>query len=265
MKEQKPLLVLSALALAALCAGLALWIILREAEPEDGRTSGHLPPDRALSEKSVGATKAPAARKPDPIAVAAVAAEVERRQREASGERKRFEAEGWTLVETEPPDTRVAGLDPDLLSHRERELREQLETGPLRDDLVDRTRVIATRASEERTRIAAIEALGRARTPRAQAELRGIFDELTSERERRAALGVLRPKSLGDETAAWLYERLGAVSLSDDLKKQMTFSLVLAWFLETKGQVEALPALTERAPAAWREALLATYRQVAGQ
>jgi hypothetical protein len=191
------------------------------------------------------------------------AAEAEKRNRQNTEHLERFLADGWELSDAAPPDLGVVALDPGLLPERERDLRVQLETNAIGEAQLENVRDIALAAQEERTRFAAIQALGRSDSERAQELLTDLFDEVSTLVERRMILGFVRPGSLDDPSVDWLIGKLGAPELSFELKKQMTFSLVLAEIAQAQGKHgEELARLVERVPPEWQQEVVDTYRTV---
>jgi len=186
-------------------------------------------------------------------------------QRAAMEEEEKFLEQGWSIVKTTPPDAALVALDPTLLPAREHELRAQLESATLPDGAVDHARLIAARATEARTRRAAVDALGRNDSARAQAALRHLFDSFGDDADKHLVVGHLRPKSVDDESTAWLVERLGKDGISDDLKKQMTFALALVSLATAGKDGDPLAPLLERVPPTWRDALTASFRSVASR
>jgi len=213
------------------------------------------------------ATPAPqiaeALRKATPMTEQQVARVVDERNAAAREQRERFAADGWTPVAMPPPDQGVLELDPRLLENHETELRKHLETNSLGDGQLENAATIAVEAEEARTRAAAIQALGRSHSPRAQEILRTLFDDVEDDQDRRLVLGFVKPANLSDPSVEWILAKLQAPHLSDEFKKQMTFSLVLAEIAESKGDHrKALPKLLERVPLEWRQQVLSTYHTI---
>lgn len=124
-----------------------------------GRVSSHASA-KAASGRAETVVIAPSA-SVDPALVAAVADEVDRRNREARRDREAFENAGWTLVDTQPPEQALLDVDPALLDGREPELRTQLLSTTAPPERAPRVLTIAERAHDPATRVAAVEALGR--------------------------------------------------------------------------------------------------------
>jgi hypothetical protein len=185
------------------------------------------------------------------------------RNAEEQAHREGFAAEGWTPVAAPPPEPALLSLDPALLETRERDLRKHLETNAIGDHQIENAATIALEAEEARTRTAAIQAIGRSRSPRAQEVLRELFDDVEEDNERRLVLGYVRPESLTDPAVDWILTKLAEPHLSYEFKKQMSFSLVLAEIAESKeNHQKDLPKLLERVPPEWRDQVLETYRTV---
>src|SRR5262249_5838357 len=123
------------------------------------------------------AALAPVTKSPSPdSSVGAVLAEVARRNEEGRAERARFEAAGWTIRTTAPPESRLLALDPTLLRDREEALRLQIESTTARASDVENLRTIALRAATPGTQLAAIDALARLGTVDAQAAMLDLLD-----------------------------------------------------------------------------------------
>lgn len=268
--ERRSLLSLVCATVLVSLAVLTAWLLGREPSAALSGVAPATASTRSLQERATEPLRGHAADSPAPTAgdAVAVAAAVDAGRRVAIEEEERFLQDGWSFVKTTPPDAALLALEPALLPTRERDLRRQLETSSLTEDQVDHARLIAARATEARTRRAAIEGLGRVAGERAQTALRGLFDQLPADEDRRLLLGFVRPTSLGDASAAWLLSRLESPDLTDELKKQMTFALALASLAEqphAEGEGAGLSSLLERVPPAWREAVTASYRAVASR
>jgi hypothetical protein len=166
-------------------------------------------------------------------------------------------------VDVPPPDLALLDLEPDLLDTRERDLRVQLETNSLHDRQLDNALAIALRATERRTRHAAIQALGHARGPRGQELLTELFEQLQDPDEKSLALGYLRPRSLSEPSVEWMLEKLASAEVAPQLKKQMTYSLVLASILESgSSHQEQLPRLLNLVSDEMRPVIAETYQAI---
>jgi hypothetical protein len=270
-------------AVAAVLAGAVLLLaVLRDSDvpavaPTDlssatqAQAAPAEPPSEVLAPAAQQAPGVQGRGVPDPAApprtedevASFVEAEDTKRRKNPEG----FLAEGWTPVEgVPPPEPAVLQLDPGLLATRERDLRVQLETNALAEAQLENAAVIAAQAAEPRTRFAAIQALGRSRSPEAQEQLMQLFDQLPADADRRMIAGYLRPSSVEDPAVAWISGKLTAADVPYDLKKQMTFSLVLAALVESKeNHRQDLPRLLGRVPSEWRSEVLDTYRTLTRQ
>lgn len=123
-----------------------------------------------------------------------VAETVAQKNRAQPRSRDAFLADGWTMVATPPPDPRLLRLDPALLEGREPELRLQLASTSLLPEHAGRVGLIARRAHAVETRIAAIEALGRAGEA-GQRELVALLSSMRDDDPARALIEwLLRPQ-----------------------------------------------------------------------
>jgi hypothetical protein len=157
-----------------------------------------------------------------------VDATVAARNEMAHRDEEAFRRAGWHLVATEPPDARLTALDPALLDGRERELRVQIASTTASPALAARLGRIAAEAREPATRVAAVEALGRAGGPEAQAQLLTLVDKLPEgDDARRALVPLLRPRALDDDEAPKLAALLESPSLTQVEKQQLAFTLAL--------------------------------------
>src|SRR5437867_424311 len=103
-----------------------------------------------------------------PVREAAVAKFVAQKNAESSRDQESFVRAGWQMVDVPPPDQKLIKLDPSLLATREPELRQQIATNTPSEDQAANLGRIAREASEEQTRVAAIDALGRIKSDEAQ-------------------------------------------------------------------------------------------------
>jgi hypothetical protein len=153
-------------------------------------------------------------------------------ERNAGSEKDRaaFASSGWTMVKTDPPDARLAALDPELLSGRETELRVQMASTVASPAQAPQLAEIVRRAREEQTRTLAVEALGRAGGPEAQRELYNLLTTAgldDSDRARGAIAPLLRPADLHEPYAAQLAALLDSRVLTPVERKQIAFTLAL--------------------------------------
>src|SRR5207247_5389858 len=109
---------------------------------------------------------------------AAVAKFVAQKNAESSRDQESFTRAGWQMVDVPPPDQKLVTLDPALLATREPELRQQIATNTPSTDQAANLGRIAREASEEQTRVAAIDALGRIRSDEAQDQLLDLLRAL---------------------------------------------------------------------------------------
>lgn len=180
------------------------------------------------------ATALPSAARPaaiPPLAPAALVAQVRRtvedNNRAAAADRRAAEEAGWEMVEVPPPDARLTKLDPSLLPSREAELRTQLASTTASPAEVDNLAEIARRASEDQTRVLAVEALGRVGAE-GQEKLLALLDQLPQDdRARREVMPLLRPASIDSPLAAALAARLDQGHLNEAERKQAAFTLAL--------------------------------------
>ncbi len=168
-----------------------------------------------------------AAGRVDPTLIAQVRRAVDDNNRAASADRRAAEQDGWKMVEVPPPDERLTKLDPSLLPSREAELRTQLASTTASPAEVDNLAEIVRRASEEQTRVLAVEALGRAGAE-GQDQLLALLDQLPQDdRARREVVPLLRPASIDSPLAAALAVRLDSGRLSDVERQQAAFTLAV--------------------------------------
>ncbi len=160
---------------------------------------------------------------------------------------------GWEAADSVPPDPGILTLNPELLGSLEPDLRRQLETTPISDELVENARVIVYEASEPRTRAAALDAMGRLDTDRARDALMEIVENHPGGEERGIALDFIRPRGLGDPSARWLVGQFQSDRLEDRQKKQIAFALALAGMMESQGDLSFLSKLGEQIPARWQK------------
>ena len=166
-----------------------------------------------------------------PVAPAALVAQVRRtvddNNRAATADRRAAEEGGWKMVDVPPPDARLTKLDPSLLPSREAELRTQLASTTASPAEADNLAEIARRASEDQTRVLAVEALGRAGAE-GQEKLLALLDQLPQDdRARREVIPLLRPASIDSPLAAALAARLDSGHLTEVERQQAAFTLAL--------------------------------------
>jgi hypothetical protein len=162
-----------------------------------------------------------------PSALEQVRRAIEERNRGPASDKKAFAAAGWTMVDVAPPDARLVAIDPSLLASREAELRVQIASTTATPAEAQNLAEVARRASEEQTRVAAVEALGRLGAA-GQQQLTGLLDQLPEgDRARREIVPLLRPESLDSPLAADLASRLDSGHLDPAERKQAAFTLAL--------------------------------------
>jgi hypothetical protein len=156
-----------------------------------------------LLAKGLTDDSAPVALVDAPVVTAVPSEDSARRVAETVARRNRAErdsatlfvdADGWRRVVAPPPDPRLLKLDPSLLDGREPELRLQLASTSLQPEQAGRAALIARRARAVETRIAAIEALGRAGEA-GQRELVALLSSMRDDDPARALIEwLLRPQ-----------------------------------------------------------------------
>jgi hypothetical protein len=143
---------------------------------------------------------------------------------------KRFVADGWEMVANPaPPDERLLAFDPSLVkAGREVELADQIASTVPKVEHVENLATLARTARDERTRVVAVEALGRIRDAEAQAALVDLLGKLDPTDTARREIGpLLRPTSLEDPYALRLAQLLDAPGLTDAERSQIAFTLAL--------------------------------------
>jgi len=176
--------------------------------------------------------RGPAAAPPNAAGPGSSAAAVQKfvaQKNSENGDRERFVHEGWKLVQTAPPDAQLVGLDPSLLREgREQELRVQMASTSASPGDAANLGAIARAASEEPTRVAAVEALGRIRSEGAQDQLLGLLKDLPEGTMARSQVApLLHPRDLSDARAATLAGLLDSHDLTPVERQQIAFTLAL--------------------------------------
>jgi len=205
----------------------------------------------------------PAAQPPSaagPASAAAVQKFVQQKNSENS-DRENFVHAGWTLVKTTPPDMKLVSLDPKLLKEgREGELRMQIATNSASDDQAPNLGDIARNASEEPTKVAAVEALGRIRSDGAQDQLLGLLKDLPEGSMARSQVApLLRPRDLTDPRAGALAALLDSNDVTKVERQQIAFTLSLVGLRDQS----ALPAAVADKLSSDSRALLAQMSNLA--
>jgi hypothetical protein len=146
-----------------------------------------------------------------------------------NNDRENFVHAGWTLVKTAPPDMKLVALDPQLLKDgREAELRTQIASTSASDDQAANLGEIARKASEESTKVAAVDALGRIRSDGAQDQLLQLLKDLPEGTMARSQVApLLRPRDLSDPRAGTLAGLLDSHDLTSVERQQIAFTLSL--------------------------------------
>jgi hypothetical protein len=124
----------------------------------------------------------------------------------ADEERQHFEAQGWEKVDAEKPDMEVVDLDPAALARKEALIADQLMSGSFAGERLSRIHDIALQASEERTRYAAIDALGRSHDRASQSLLMDLYRRMDRADARAQIVPLLRPDSLDGDEARFLLD-----------------------------------------------------------
>jgi hypothetical protein len=160
-------------------------------------------------------------------------AEVERvvaeRNRAAKQDEDAFVADGWTLVKTDAPDTRLTSFDPSLIAEgREVELRRQLTSTVGSAEHVGQIARIALEAKEQQTRYAAVDALGHIYGDEAQ---HALLDLLTGGKlddfVRSQIAPLLRPHDLDDGLAVQMAALLDDPRLTATERHQIAVTLAM--------------------------------------
>lgn len=186
---------------------------------------------------------------------------IQRKNEQASKERKAFESDGWAFVDdARPPNTRVLELDPDALPQFEAEIQVQLQSTTYSGAMLEKVGEIYRRTTDPKTRYVALEALGRSDEPAAQHLLIDFFEQDARESERRQILGYLRPQRLDDFVARFLLQTVANESLSDQMRQQAVFPLVMRSLLQ--GQTAPSSAMLEHVPPKWRVKLKQMFEMV---
>jgi hypothetical protein len=200
-------------------------------------------------------TTAAAASHPTPAELLArVEAVVAERNRHVGDEAQRFIADGWQMVDAEPPEARLVDLDPALLRDgREAELRVQLASTVAAPRHARNLGRIARLAPSAATREAAVLALGRIDADLAREELIALLTEdvlAPDDVARRQVAALLRPRDLDDGAAARFAGLLDHPKLTVAEKQQLAFNLALVGLRD--GMTLAEPVLASLSPAARR-------------
>jgi len=183
------------------------------------------------------AAQPPSAAGPDRLA--AVQKFVAQKNEESGREQAEFVRAGWTMVKVPPPDKKLLSLDPALLSGREDELRDQIQSNSAAPDQAKNLARIAREAHEQSTQVAAVEALGHIRGDEGQDQLIGLLHALPDgAMARREIAPLLHPRDLEDPHAAKLAQLLDSGDLNPVERKQIAFTLSLVGLRDRS----ALPA-----------------------
>ena len=144
-------------------------------------------------------------------------------------QRRALAADGWTLVDVAAPDPALTAASPELLPAREADLRAQLLSAPPGAERLENVAAIATRARDDETRVAAVEALARMGPGDPQRSLLDVMRQLDpADPARRRLVALFHPGSMADPIARDLIALLEVPSVTGDEKEQiaMTVSLV---------------------------------------
>lgn len=181
--------------------------------------------------KAAPAAANAAAAKSNPEQVAVVERIVAERNQHVGEETRKFEADGWTMVSTPPPDDRLVNFDPGLVAAgREDELRVQLASTVPQPRHARLVAQIVIGAHNAPTREAAADALGRINTEESR---EAIMDILTSGKlapedlGRRQLASYLRPRDLDDPQAAKIAGLLDHPAISVVERDQIAYNLAL--------------------------------------
>jgi len=177
---------------------------------------------------------------------------VEKKNQEIREERKRFEREGWSFVETAPPDHDVIELNPNALSEKERYFQVQLQTTTFWGEELAKVKQIVLKARSPKTRFVAIESLGRSEEPAAQAHLIDLYRLVSKIEEKQQILGLLRPKSLDDFVGSFLFSEIENVSQHQLLREQASVLVVSVALMQT-GSEDVPDSIKARVPEDWHE------------
>ena len=217
-RSRKMMFVVPASALVAVSAWL-LWAGRAPAQPTPFTEAKSSDPE------PVGA----AAKKVDANKLREVQAIVSQKNREASADREAFVKDGWEMVSVAPPDHRVVGFDPRLLdSGREHDLQMQLLSTVPSPEQVKNVAEIARRAKEEKTRAAAVDALGHLNAPESTEALLDLLPQMDANDPARSQIAsLIHPTALDDPMATRLAAMIDSPTTTDVEKQQIAFTLAL--------------------------------------
>lgn len=173
---------------------------------------------------------------------------------------KAFTDDGWKVVASSSHDPEVVKLNPDLLTDKEHDLRRQLETTRVSEELLGNALEIALQADEHRTRAAAINAIGHSSSSRRNNLLIELVEQLTDERERGQALGFIRPTGIDTAGSQWLIAQLSSDAFPERLKEQIPTKLVLTGLHENGGNEGFIKELLDAVPLQWRDAVMSSLK-----
>ena len=162
-----------------------------------------------------------------------------------NGDRENFVHAGWTLVKTAPPDTQLTALDPSLMREgREQELRVQIASTSASDSQAAHLGQIAREATDDATKVAAVESLGRIRSDGSFDQLLGLLKDLPEGTMARSQVApLLQPKDLGSSRAGALAALLDSHEVTATERQQIAFTLALVGL---RDQSELPSAVTDR-------------------
>lgn len=244
---------------AALVGALAFWRL----RPGHAVTPEVAVPDGAMPAGVVGDRGKSAADR-----LSDVERTVAERNRAARQDEDAFKADGWTMVKADPPDARLSSFDPSLLAQgREEELRRQLTSTVASPEQARRIARIALEAKEQKTRFAAVDALGHIYGDEAQ---EALLDLLTggqlppTDFVRQQIAPLLRPRDLDDGIALKMAALLDDPRLTATEKHQIAFTLALVSIRDGMTLPEdTLAGLTADARASLDQAQTLVTRRIA--
>jgi hypothetical protein len=113
---------------------------------------------------------------------------------------KAFIDDGWRQVNTQAPDEDLINLNFDAFRGRESELSHYILSNSFDGAELEKLSDIFLKAEEDKTKYAAVDALGRSQSAQAQSELMKLYDGHSNTSDKDQILPLLRPQHEGDAT-----------------------------------------------------------------
>lgn len=138
-----------------------------------------------------------------------------------------FLKDGWQPINEDPPDEELINLNAYLFRNQEELLSDYILSNSFGDAQADQLASVFLNATQEKTKYAAIEALGRSFSSASQQKLLDLYYQTDSQKFKEQILPLIRPDHEGDAAYKMLISVAHDSSESQSRRDQAIFSLLI--------------------------------------